>query len=196
MSEIRTNKIFLYVGNRNTGKTDFIKNLIDSTPQPKKLIVDVFDSPVWRNMKTWNHPEWEERSIPIIDPEKIKHHKYGLYRAFSPDVDYMQSLLARDCENTAVFIEDASRYFNLNLTRDQRMYLLNSKQKNVDLHLVFHFFTDIAPRLVKMADYITIFKTGETKINKDKYTHPDFEKAVQLVAQSPDRYFNISLKLQ
>ena len=194
--EQRTNKIFLYVGNRNTGKTDLIKNTIESMPQPKTLIVDIFDSPVWRNLKTWNHPERESSPIPIISPEQVKQHQYGLFRTFDSDTDYMQRIIANDVYDCSVILEDASRYFNMNLSREQKIYLLNSKQKNVDFHLVFHYLTDIAPRLVKMADYITLFKTGETKINTDKYSHPDFEKAFQIVANSKNRYENITLKLQ
>lgn len=194
--DIRTNKIFLYVGNRNTGKTDFIKNLIPSMPQPKKLIVDTFDSPVWRNLKTYNHPELEKTLVPAIDPEKVKNHQYGLFRTFSSDIDYLQTIISEDVSDCSVILEDASRYYSMNLTRDQRFYLLNSKQKNVDFHLVFHFLTDIPPKLVKMADYITIFKTGEATFNKDKYSHPDFEPAFRYVANSKNRYENVTLALQ
>ena len=193
---IRANKLFIYVGNRNTGKTDFIKNLIPSFPQPKTLVVDTFDSPVWRNLKTWNHPERENQPIPVITPEQVKLHQHGVFRTFSSDIDYLQTIISSDVSDCAVILEDASRYYSMNLTRDQRNYLLNSKQKNVDFHLVFHFLTDIPPKLVKLADYITIFKTGEKAINTDKYTHPEFETAFNYVANSKNRYEHVTLQLQ
>lgn len=196
MSGSRTNNIFLYIGNRNTGKTDFMKNHIDPMPQPKTLIVDTFDNPVWRNMKTWNHPEWESRSIPVIQPGDVYRHQYGLARTFDGDTDKMQHIIANDISNCSVIVEDASRYFGSRLSKDQKMYLLNSKQKNVDFHLVFHFLTDVAPQLVKMADYITIFKTGEKRYDQDKYHHPDFETAFNWVANSPNRHANITLRVQ
>lgn len=194
--EIRTNKIFLYVGNRNTGKTDFIKNLIPAMPQPKVLIVDTFDSPVWRNLKTWNHPENEAKTIPVITPEQVKKHQYGLFRTHSADIDYLQTIITEDVSDCSVILEDASRYYNQNLTREQRNYLLNSKQKNVDFHLVFHFLTDVPPKIIKLADYITIFKTGETVFNKDKFNHPDFSAAFDFVRKSKNRYQNITISLQ
>lgn len=194
--DYRANKIYLYVGNRNTGKTDFIKNLIPCMPQPKTLIVDTFDSPVWRNFKTWNHPEFESKIIPVITPEQVKNHKYGTFRTFDSDIDKLQAVISQDVSDCSVILEDASRYYSMNLTRDQRNYLLNSKQKNVDFHLVFHFLVDIPPKLVKLADFITIFKTGEVSINKDKYTHPDFETAFKYVAQSKNRFENVTLMLQ
>lgn len=196
MSEPRDNCIYLYVGNRKTGKTDLIKNIIDVMPQPKVLIVDTFDNPVWRTMKTWNHPEWDSRIIPTIQPEQVKLHQYGLCRVYSDDTDMMQGIIKRDCANSSTIIEDASRYFDPRLTKAQKAYLLNSKQKNVDLHLVFHFLSDIAPQLIKLANYITIKKTGEKTYDKDKYHHPDFAEAFKRVSESPNRFEAITLMLQ
>lgn len=196
MSDYRINTISLCVGNRGTGKTDFSKDLAANTALPKTLIVDTFDNSVWRNMKTWNHPEWVNREIPIISPDDVKRHQYGIGRTFDSDTDKMQRILAQDVSNTFVIVEDASRYFESKLTVAQRTYLLNSKQTNVDFHLVFHYLTDIAPRLVKMADYITIFKTDEFTFDEKKFHHPEFRKAFNMVKNSRDPHAKITLKLR
>lgn len=194
--EPRSNKIFLYVGNRDVGKTSYVKESIRNSPQPKTLIVDTFDSPVWRNMKTHFHPEWESEVIPVISPDQVKKHLYGLYRTFTNDTDTMQKIIARDCMNTAVVIEDASRYFDSQLSKDQRHYLLDSKQRNVDYHLIFHLLSDIPPRLAKLANYLTLFKTGEITVDKSKFAHPDVKKALLILFDHPDEHINVTLKIR
>ena len=93
---MRTNKVFILIGNRDTGKTDFTKVLVSSSQLPKKLIVDTFDNPVWRNMKTHDHLDWVNTLIPIMDVEDLPLHKQGLYRIFENDTDFMQDQIAKN----------------------------------------------------------------------------------------------------
>ncbi len=195
MSE-RTNKIFIYVGKRGTGKTDFIKNLIDVFPQPKTLIVDVLDNPVWRNLKTWDHPEWESRKIPVISLDQIEHHQHGIYRAFSSDIDLLENCIDQYVRDTSLIIEDCSRWYNSTLTKTQKRYLLNSKQTNCDVHLFFHTLASIPRQLIAYADYLTIFKTGEYRYDRSKYEHPDFDTAFRKVLKSTNKHEVITIRLQ
>jgi len=192
----RTNKIILVVGNRGTGKTDFCKNILDTLPQPKKLILDTFDNPAWRNMKTWNHPEWESRVIPIMPIEDIERHRSGMYRIAESDTIHSQDMIDKHCMDTGLIMEDASRYFPLNLSRSQKNYLLNSKQKNTDIILVFHYLATVPPELVKMADYITLFKTGEGDFNDKKYFHTGFREAFEYLKKAKNRFENVTINLQ
>jgi hypothetical protein len=193
---MRTNSICIYVGKRGSGKTDFVKNMIDFFPQPKTLIVDTFDNPVWRNMKTYSHPEWETRIVPVMPIEKLHLHKSGLYRVFHSDTDFLQFQIQQHCMNTAILFEDSTRYFPLNLSRTQKNYLLNSKQTNCDIHLVFHTLSQVPPELIKYADFLILFKTGEGSYNPKKYYHPNFDKVFQTVLKSNDRYINRTIPLQ
>lgn len=192
----RTNKIFLVVGNRGTGKTDFCKNMLQLSPMPKKLIVDTFDNPAWRNMKTHDHPDWENITVPVMPVDMLNYHKGGLYRIFHTDTDFLQDEIDKYCMNSLVLVEDATRYFPLNLTRSQKNYLLNSKQKNLDIILVFHFLSTVPPELLKMADYLTIFKTNEAQVNEKKYFHPGFKEAFNHVYNSKNRFENKTIRLQ
>ena len=193
---MRTNSICIYVGKRGSGKTHFVKNLIDSFPQPKTLIVDVLDNPEWHNLKTYNHPEWEGRIIPIMPIEKLPFHKSGLYRVFSSDIELLEHNIDQFVRNTSLIIEDCSRWFNSKLTKTQKRYLLNSKQTNCDIHLFFHTLSSVPPELVKYADYITIFKTGESAFDNKKYYLPDFAKQFNEVFKSNDRFINRTILLQ
>lgn len=196
MSEIRTNKICIYVGKRGTGKTDLIKNLIDRFPQPKTLIVDVLDNPVWRNMKTHDHPEWENRRIPIIELEQIEYHQHGTYRAYSSNIELLENFIDQYVRDTSLIVEDCSRWYNATLTKTQKRYLLNSKQTNCDVHLFFHTLSAVPRQLIAYADYLTLFKTGEYSYDKSKYEHPDFDTAFRKVLKSTNKHETITIRLQ
>ncbi len=193
---MRTNSICIYVGTRGAGKTVFVKNLIDLFPQPKTLIVDIFDNPVWRNMETHNHPEWVHRVIPVIPVEKLPKQLTGLYRVFSNDIELLERAIDLHVRNTSLIIEDCTRWFNSTLTKTQKRYLLNSKQTNCDLHLFFHTLSAVPPDLIKYGDYLTIFKTGEYFYDKKKYCLPAFEKAFKKVVGSSDDFCNETIKLR
>ncbi len=191
----RINNIIIIVGKRGTGKTDFTKELVRASRMPKKLIIDIFDNPVWRNMKTHNRPDDENVLIPAMDLEDIPFHKQGLYRAFSDDTDALEMAIDQHCINSLIVVEDASRYFSLQLNKRQKRYLLNSKQKNLDIVLVFHYLSTLPTELLKMADYLTIFKTGEKFYDEKKYFFPDFKEAFEEVFESKNKYENITIKL-
>ena len=195
-SQTRSNKLFVYVGGRDAGKTTLLKNVMDYFPQPKTLIVDLFDNPVWRTMKTYNHPEWESRQIPIIPLEDIPRHRTGVYHAFSNDIEVLEDIIKDDVYDTAVLMEDSSRWFEGRLTKSQRNYVLNTKQRNVDLHLVFHLLSDVPPAIVKHCNYFTLMKTHESFYDKKKYTMPHFDKAFKHVSESEDKHVHVTLHVQ
>ena len=192
----RINDIIVVVGNRGTGKTDFIKKLVQASKMPKKLVIDTFDSPVWRNMKTHDFLQGENTAIPLMDVDDIPFHKQGLYRVFNEDTDLLEYHIQKHCSNSLLVVEDASRYYSSKLTKQQKNYLLNSKQKNCDIILVFHFLATLPTELLKMADYLTIFKTGEKFVDEKKFYFSDFKDAFTEVFESKNQYENITIKLR
>lgn len=191
----RTNKISLFIGKRGTGKTDFIKEQIDYFPQPKCLIVDLFDNPVWHNMKTHAHPEWENREIKFLPPELVYRHSAGICLTYSSDIEALEQIVSNHVRNSVVIVEDASRWYNSKLTRSQKIYLLNSKQTNCDFNLFFHTLSSVPPELIKYADYLTLFKTGETTYDKHKYPIPGFDQVFQHVLNHPSKYENWTIEI-
>jgi hypothetical protein len=193
---MRVNKIFIYVGTRGTGKTDFVKNLIDHFPQPKTLIVDIAENPAWANMETHNHPEWASRKIPIMPLEKLPYHKSGIYHIYHDDITLLEQMIFEHVVNTSLIIEDATQWYNATLTKAQKRYLLRSKQLNCDYHIVFHTLSSVPPELIKYSDYLTIFKTGEITFNNKKFYQPSFEKIFKEVYNSQDPYINRTIRLK
>src|SRR5690554_2176671 len=185
----RTNKVILVAGTRGTGKTDFIKNLLASVSKSfvKSLVVDTFDNPPWRDLSTWDHPERLD-TFPVIPLDKFPLWKKGIGRIYSSNTREMMSIIQAHARNTFIVFEDATRYIGSKITDDVNNFVLDSKQKNLDLVFVFHSLTSIPPDLVRIADILVLFKTNEGKISDAKYPWPEIPKAMKELRQSTNRY--------
>jgi hypothetical protein len=193
---MQANVVSLIVGARGTGKTDFVKNdVIVPSPLPKKLIVDTFDSDVWHTLETYLHPEQSKMRVPIIDPELLDRWKKGTYRIASGDVDNVFFHIEANLRNALIVFEDATKYIGSTLTKEFKKFLYDSKQKNLNIALLFHSLVAIPPELVRAADTLTLFKTNEGYPNKTKYPFPDIPKAMDFVRNSENHFENITIRL-
>lgn len=181
----RDNVVNLVAGRRGSGKTDFSKEEIIAPSQlPKTLIVDTFDNPPWRTMKTWKHPEWQTVPINIIRPEMFQGWESGIYRVFSSNPKDLFKFIQESIMNCNVIIEDATRFIKRATDEELMNFVWDSKQKNVDLTFNFHFLNAIPNDLIQAADTLTIFETKDTKEQiKNKFSDPD----VLLLAQHLQR---------
>lgn len=193
----RTNKVILLAGTRGTGKTDFIKKIVKSSNLPKKLIVDTFDSPVWHDLKTHDHPDWKDNKVPVVELSKLKYWKSGTYRIYSSDTDTMMSIIQTDIQNCLLVLEDATRYVRANLQKDVRYFVYDSKQKNLDIVFIFHSLASIPLELARISDLLVIKRTSEalTSSLKNRFPVGDFEKAFKEVNNSKDRYHHKTIRL-
>lgn len=188
---MRTNKVILVAGTRGTGKTDFIKNVIRNQKSkfPKTLIVDTFDSPVWKDLSTHDHPE-DLKPIPVLSPTNFKRWKKGLARIYSPNTKSLMQLIAHHSKNTFIVFEDATRYIGSKVTDDVNNFVLDSKQKNLDLVFIFHSLMSIPPDLVRVSDVLVLFKTNEGNPPGYKYPWAEIPTAMQKLKASKNRYDN------
>lgn len=198
MSSTRTNKVFLIAGTRGTGKTDFTKiQVILPSPMGRKIIVDSFDNPVWRNMKSWKHPEMEALTIPVLTKDELAHDDQGIFRVFSPHTRGVMKAIEELCFNSLLVFEDATKYIGDRLNDEVNRFVLDSKQKNLDLVFIFHSLSDIPRDLVRIADFLTLFKTNESW---DSYLRKKFpgnlvERAFQEVRDSKNRFENRTVQI-
>lgn len=191
----RNNIVSLVAGTRGTGKTDFVKGLIQSSALPKKLVVDTFDSDAWQTMLTHNHPEWINSIVPVIEYQNFSRWRSGLYRCFDSDTDSIMKEIQLHLKNTLITFEDATKYIGSRLTPDMKKFVLDSKQKNLDLIFIFHSLAQIPPDLVRVADTLTLFKTNEGIPRLEKYPFPDIPVIMKHVKDSSNRYENITIRL-
>lgn len=195
-TEKRVNYITLIIGTRGTGKTTFVKGseelkiegvidvYLDRDPKQKILIVDLFDNPVWSD-------------VPTITVEKLARWKSGVYRIYHHDASELMRIINRHCYNTVIFFEDATKYVQNTLDENLRRLLIDSKQKNLDVFFAFHYLNAVPPGLVRISDYMVLFKTNETYSSqlRNKYPHPDIEKAFKEVSNHKNRFFNKQIAL-
>lgn len=194
--ENRINMVGAIAGNRGTGKTDFLKNLLRASQMPKKLIIDTFDSPVWHTMETWDNPQGQLEPISEIQPHQLKFWKSGTYRMFSSDTDELMFYVQNDLRNCITIFEDATKYIGSKLTKDIKKFVLDSKQKNLDLVFVFHSLKDIPNDLIRVMDFITICKTGDKYGSHLRSKYPDsVEDAHAKVMKATSKFEKITLQI-
>lgn len=187
----------MVAGTRGTGKTDFLKDLLYVSKQGfrKQLVVDTFDSDVWHNLKTFVNPHQVNVPVRVLPVEKFQYWSQGLYRMFSSDTELMMSEIQQHATNCQIIFEDATKYVGSVLTKDMKKFVLDSKQKNLDLIFVFHSLASIPPDLVRVADTLTLFKTNEGDPSKVKYPFPDIIPMMEKLRASKNRYENRTIRL-
>lgn len=192
---MRINKVILIAGTRGTGKTDFTKTLVKKSNLPKKLVVDEMDNPAWHNLETWDDSNGANTPIPIIQRQQLRLWRTGMYRVFDEDTDAMFLDIKQHVKNTFVVLEDATRYVGSKLSKDLRRFMFNCKQQNNDLVFVFHSLGSIPPELVKSANYLILFKTGELVVSKTKYPFPPIHTALEKLHHGKNRFENVVIPL-
>jgi hypothetical protein len=179
----------IIVGDRGTGKTTFIKG--DSSlgipgrlaiyrrtnPSAKILIVDTFDNPVWRE-------------YPILQAHQIRSWKTGTARLFGSDTDFLMQVISTELMNAVLIFEDATKFIPSKLTKPVKNFILDSKQKNLDIWFIFHYLMAVPNDLSRISDWIVLFKTNESWSASltSKFPNPVIEKAHQRVLQQKSRY--------
>ena len=193
----RTNKVILIAGTRGTGKTDFVKDLIFKMMDnfSKTLVVDTFDSDVWQNLKTWNHPERINFPVTKIPVSKLKRWKAGVGRIYSSDTTKIMNEISEHAKNTFIVFEDATKYIGSKLEKETRNFVLDSKQKNLDLVFIFHSLASIPPELVRVSDTLILFKTNEGKVSSSKYPWGQIPVMMNDLRNSENRFKWLGLHL-
>ncbi len=147
-------------------------------------------------MKTYQNPDGEGISIPVLKNEdEFKAFESGYARMFSPDTEMMFQLIECHLRNTLLIIEDGSKFIGKQLSRSFKGFMYDSKQKNLDIIIVFHNLAAIPPELVRIADTLTLFKTNDGTPSPTKYPFPELIPAMQHVRKSTNRYENVTLRL-
>ncbi|MCO5258685.1 MAG: hypothetical protein M9916_00900 [Crocinitomicaceae bacterium] len=162
---------------------------------PKTLVVDTFDSDVWQNLKTYDHPERINNVVSILPLNKLVSWKTGIARIFDSDTDKMMAEIQNHSKNTFIVFEDATKYIGSKLTTDVRKFVLDSKQKNLDLVFVFHSLMAIPPELIRISDILILFKTNDAKLPAKYDSWPNIEQIRLKLKASDNRYINKAIEL-
>lgn len=177
----RNNYINLIIGRRGCGKTTFFKKILN-IEKKKKLVVD-----------TILHPSYEDfQSINISD---IKRFKSGKARVICNNFDLLFYEINNNIINAHILFEDCTKYIDTNIPQALKAFMVDSKQKNLDLTFMYHGFGFVQPAMFRLADTITVFKTNENiKRYESKIpNYPAIEKAYNIVNESKNPFLNKTL---
>ncbi|HRO76641.1 MAG TPA: hypothetical protein PLP27_10895, partial [Crocinitomicaceae bacterium] len=133
--------------------------------------------------------------VPVVPLTKLKSWKTGIARLFNSDTDLMMSRIQEDVRNTFIVFEDATKYVGSKLTTDVRKFVLDSKQKNLDMVFIFHSLMAIPPELIRISDVLILFKTNDAKLPGKYDAWADLEKLRETVRKSDNRYIHKAIEL-
>ena len=185
---MRINYVNAILGRRGTGKTVYVKKLIEkyqqAHPEQKILILDTIDHPAYRH-------------VPEISIEKLKYwHKPSMYRIFKGNPDSILEAVNKNLSNTLLILEDASKYMRNRLSDDVRQFIFDSKQKNLDIIFLFHGFMSAPPELFRLVDNLVIFKCDHPRNRKNAI--PNYEEVLAVykrVMKNTNPYANETIRI-
>ncbi|MBK9329048.1 MAG: hypothetical protein IPM95_06985 [Sphingobacteriales bacterium] len=180
---MRLNHVNITIGKRGTGKTTHILKLIERH-RKKVLIVDTIDHESYRKYRA-------------VSPEMLPAWKKGIIRVYGHNFEDVFYQLAHNVTNALIVFEDCTKYIRGYIPDDVRNFIVDSKQKNLDLIFLYHGFGMVQPDMFRLSDSITLFKTNE---NIERYAGkiPSFEEVKQvnkIVQNSNNPYINHSIKI-
>lgn len=192
----RINQVIIIVGDRGTGKTTYLKgdpsiqipgilySIQQKDPEKKILVVDTFDNPVWRHFKA-------------IQPHELHKWKTGPVRCWSSDTNLLLDLISKVIYNAVVIFEDATKFIPSRLTKETKQFILDSKQKNLDIFFIFHYLMAIPNDLSRISDIMVIFKTKEifTQSLRAKFPNPAIEQTFLQVQKHKSWYYCKAIKI-
>ena len=184
------NKVGGIVGRRGCGKTTYVREKIilpyrQLKPKNKVLIVDTLDHPAYRD-------------VPEINLSQLKRWKgANMYRIYGSETDEIFKAIASNLANAIVIFEDASKYIPSYSKLDPyvRKFIVDSKQRNLDVLFLFHGYSHVCPELFSWLDFITIFKTLDTPEVRLKYIpyFLEMNAIYEHVNESDDAYIHKTL---
>lgn len=188
MEQKRINYVNSVLGRRGTGKTTYIKKLIEvyrqAMPNQKVLICDTFDHPAYR-------------TIPTIDIDMLKRWKRpAMYRIYGRNTEEILTAIDENLENCLVIFEDSSKYLGRNINDSVRGFIYDSKQKNLDIIFLFHGFMASAPELFRMVDNLVLFKCDHPSRRKNDLTsYDEVLKCYNRVMANPSPFYNETVQI-
>ncbi|HNA40008.1 MAG TPA: hypothetical protein PLR84_10905 [Chitinophagales bacterium] len=182
---MRINHVNITIGKRGCGKTTKTINLIEKS-NLKTLVVDTFDHENYRKFRAIQ---------PVMINDKIW--KAGNVRCYGHDFKDIFYQISNKISNAMIVLEDCTKYLKHPLNQDALRFIVDSKQKNIDLVFMFHGFGMVMPDLFRLADSLTIFKTNE---NIDTYRNkiPNFDsvkKEFTAIQNSQNKYIHKTIRI-
>lgn len=176
----RFNKVITAIGARGTGKTSWLigdekvpdlKPLVDIYLKHHKMKVLIID--------TIDHPSYSK--VPIMTPDKIKLWKHGMYRIYDSDIiNNVLPEIEAHLKNALLICEDAYKWLKKTLPDNVAKFIIDSKQKNIDIIFLYHAWGWTPPDLFRICDHLEIFRTKDSFLSRKSYILPYINELKQI----------------
>lgn len=186
----RFNKVTAIIGGRGSGKTLFVMgskyiskkedqdlklpglfDLYIGVKKTKVLIIDTLDHPAYRN-------------IPVMPINLLPEWKSGIYRILiqPDDISKLCKMLngLSSIWNSAIFFEDAYKHTSKIVCKPLCELFGDSKQKNIDVFLMYWAYGQAPTDLYRMLDNIECFKTKDSPECRKTFMPGYYEDAMKI----------------
>lgn len=171
----------MILGRRGSGKTDYFKgnashNLrgllsVYKAKGIKVLIIDTLDHPSYRD-------------IPVMAISDLPKWSKGIYRVWvnAEDIPKLNRALNKldNIWNTLLVYEDAYKHTFVNVDKNLRSLIADSKQKNIDILFMYHSWAQAPVNIYRMIDLIEVFKTKDSPLTRKAYMSGYYDDAFNI----------------
>lgn len=183
--------VAVMVGGRGTGKTVKARRIIDNYPgHRRKLVLDTEDHPKYRDFGTI-----KANQIPGWKPINGKFRPKRIYEGLP--IDNIKTV-QQHYRNGILVFEDARKYIGKHPDPTIEQFIIDSKQKGVDLLFIYHSFRAVPQMIWDYTDLLTVLKTKKGITRDQKNRVPDFEEIAEAdaaVRASSDPYDSKTLEI-
>jgi hypothetical protein len=184
----RLNLTTALVSGKGTGKSTYCRKAAEIAFKQNKrvLIVDTMISPVWDD-------------VQLIQIEDLPRWRKGIKRIMIKDFENDFIEIANHVNNGFIICEDARKYAGSKPTKALIDLMIDSKQKNLDMMLVYHAWGWLPADMLRVLDYVVIGKTQDSPEGRKNYLGGAYSEcfaAYQKAEKSTDKFIKIDIDLQ
>ncbi len=200
MEQERFNEVGIIVGQRGTGKTVYLLgSKLSSNPKDKALnkrgLADVYVDKGTKILivDCMDHPSYQ--NFPLLNQKSFFKFISGLGRVvLEPDsIPRFVHLINESAHlnNTLIVFEDAQKYTDMNLQKQFKRLIIETKQRNIDVIFMYHSFIDTPANIFTKIDFIQLFKTEDSpEVRKKRIRLYDkVWNAYEQVKKHPSRFY-------
>jgi len=157
------------VGGRGSGKTTLVKDMINNYPaQRRKLILDTIDHPSYR--------EFDQIRPELIPAWKPINGRFKPKRIFQGSPRNNILAVQQKYRNGLLVFEDCRKYIGSKPGEEVEQFIIDSKQRSVDLIFIYHSFSAIPKMLWEYIDLLTVMKTKKAIPREYRTRVADFDQ--------------------
>lgn len=160
MSSQRQNKLYLICGVNGTGKTQFVRKFIDSSPKRVLIINPTFEKK-WERYPKIKIDNLEE--IRTFEGIKQLQPRYVFGNMRKSFIQLLQ-VMWDNYENGVLVIDDCREIIGANLVEEVGSIMRGYRQHNLDVFAIFHSINQVPPKFWEHCNgYMVIFKTQDAQ---------------------------------